>query len=189
MQVDSTSRKLIFPINVSVDGFADHTSFAPDDELMDFFTDQLENTDVVLFGRETYNLMADYWPHAHENPQASKAELRFAKRYNEMEKVVFSRTLPRAEWNNSRLVRDDMVAEVRKLKQQSGKPVSIGGIAIAQELMRHGLVDEYYLVVHPVAVMKGRRLFDHLDGAVNFRLADTKVFESSAVALHYLAVK
>jgi dihydrofolate reductase len=186
--METPLRKLIFPINVSVDGFADHTHFAPDEQSMDFFTEHLENTGVVVFGRETYNLMANYWPHVHEDPRATPADLRFAKRYNEIEKVVFSSTLPKAAWNNTRLLKDGLVDEVARMKQQAGKPISVGGISVAQELMRHGLIDECLLVVHPVATGTGRRLFEHV-GTVHFALAATKVFKSGTVVLHYLCAR
>src|SRR5208283_4750653 len=89
----------------------------------------------------------------------------------------------KAEWNNTRLVRDNMLDEVIHLKQQPGKNISLGGISTSQEFMRRGLIDEYWLAVQPVVVGKGKRLFDHLTGIMNPRLVDTKVFKSGVVAL------
>jgi dihydrofolate reductase len=180
-------RKLILSINVSLDGFADHTvAVVADDELHEFFSDLLDNTDIALFGRVTYQLMASYWPHAHQDPKATRSMLAFADRFNAVSKIVFSRTLQKADWNNSRLVRDNMVEEVIRLKESPGKNISLGGISISQEFMRRGLIDEYWLAVHPVVVGKGKRLFDNLNERINLRLADTKVFKSGVVVLHYL---
>jgi dihydrofolate reductase len=180
-------RKLILAINVSLDGFADHTvAVAADDELHTFFSGLLDEIDIELFGRVTYQLMEGYWPVAHQDPEATKGMLDFADKFNAVPKVVFSRTLDRAGWNNSRVVRDDMVEEVIRLKKEPGRSLSVGGISVSQELMRRGLIDEYWLVVQPVVAGEGRRLFDRLDGSIRLKLADTRVFASGAVALHYL---
>jgi dihydrofolate reductase len=180
-------RRLVLSINVSIDGFADHTVVvAADDELHDFFSTLLDATDIELLGRVTYQLMESYWPRAHEDPNATKGMLDFADKYNAIPKIVFSRTLQGADWSNTRLVKEGMVEEVLKLKKQPGRNISLGGISISQELMRLGLVDEYWLVVHPVLAGKGKRLFDGLKEKTDLELLDTKTFKSGAVALHYL---
>ena len=180
--------KLIFEINVSLDGYADHTIFSAtaDDELHEFFSDLLDETEIALFGRVTYQLMESYWPHAHEDPKATKATLKFADKFNSVSKIVFSRTLQEARWNNTRLVRENIVNEVRKLKKQSRKDISVGGISVSQEFIRLGLVDEYWIVLHPVLAGKGRRLFDGLNDRANLTLLGSKTFRSGVVALHYL---
>lgn len=182
---DSAVRKLVLSINVSLDGFADHTMAIADDELHEFFSGVLDNTGIMLFGRVTYQLMESYWPHAHRDPKATKSMLDFADKFNAIPKIVFSRTLQRADWNNTRLIRDNMVEEVIRLKQQSGKDISIGSISIAQEFMRRGMIDEYRLLVHPVVVGRGRRLFDGLNDRIDLKLTDTKTLKSGVVALHY----
>ena len=181
----SAVRKLVFSINVTLDGVADHTVTIVDDELHEFFSGVLDNTGIMLFGRVTYQLMESYWPHAHRDPKATKSILDFADKFNAIPKIVFSRTLQRADWNNTRLIRDNMVEEVIRLKQQSGKDISIGSISIAQGFMRRDLIDEYWLLVHPVVVGRGRRLFDGLRDRVNLKLIDTKTLKSGVVALHY----
>jgi len=180
-----TMRKLILAINVSLDGFADHAVFAADDELHDFFSELLDVTDIALFGRVTYQLMENYWPHAHEDPKATRGMLRFAEKFNAVPKIVFSRTLRKADWSNSRLVAENMVDEVINLKKQPGKNISLGGISTSQEFMRLGLVDEYWLAVHPVIIGQGRRLFEGVHERVNLKLMDIKTFRSGVVALHY----
>jgi dihydrofolate reductase len=182
--------KLVFAINVSLDGFADHTvAVGADDEMHLFFSDLLDETDLALFGRVTYQLMESYWPHAHEDPKMTKGELEFADKFNAVPKVVFSRTLQKANWNNTRLVRENMVEEVVKLKGQTRKNISLGGISISQELIRLGIVDEFWIVLHPVLVGRGRRLFDGLNSGTNLKLMDSRTFRLGVVALHYLSIK
>jgi dihydrofolate reductase len=184
--IRGTMRRLLLSINASLDGFADHTvAVAADDELHDFFSTLLDSTDIELLGRVTYQLMESYWPRAHEDPNASKGMLEFADKYNAIPKVVFSRTLQRADWNNTRLVKEGTVDEVLKLKKQPGRNISLGGISISQELMKLGLVDEYWLVIQPVLVGKGRRLFDGLKEKIDLELRDMKTFKSGVVALNY----
>ncbi len=181
-------RKLVLAINVSLDGFADHTvAVAADDEHHRFFSRLLDDTDIALFGRVTYQLMESYWPHAHEDPIATKGVLEFADKFNKIPKIVFSRTLQKAEWANTKLIKDNMVEEVVRLKQQQGKNISLGGISISQEFMRRGLIDDYWLVVQPVIVGKGKPLFDNLNGRIGLKLVETKAFKSGVVALHYLS--
>jgi len=184
-------RKLIFSINVSLDGFADHTVAIADDELHSFFAEQLNATGICLFGRKTYKLMESYWPNTRQNPKATEGMIRFADRFNAIPKIVFSRTLEKAGWSNTRLVRDDMITEVTKLKQQSGKNLSIGGINAAQTLMRHSLIDEYVFLVHPVIAGGGRRLFpgDNSTEVRHLKLIETEKFKSGVVVLHGEGVK
>ena len=178
-------RKLIFSINVSLDGFADHTVAIADDELHDFFTDQLGAIDTVLFGRVTYQLFEDYWPHASDDPQATKSMIAFANKINAMPKIVFSRTLQNVHWNNAKLFKGNMVEEVQKMKQENGKSLSIGGISAIQTFMKLKMVDEFWLLVHPVIAGKGRHLFDGVNERRDLKLVDTKAFHSGVVALHY----
>ena len=182
----TADRKITFALNVTLDGYTDHTVGIADDELHDFFAQLLEDADLILFGRVTYQLMASYWPHAENDPEAAESMKRFAKRYNALPKIVFSRTLRKAEWYNSRIERGSLVDQVLKLKQQPGKNVLISGISIFQELMRHNLIDEYWLLVHPVIWPKGKRLFDDSDSHVNLALVETRTFASGVVVLHYL---
>lgn len=178
--------KLILSINISLDGFADHTvALHADDEMHDFFTDLLGNTAVAVFGRVTFQLMQDYWPRAHDDPTATSSTLAFADRYNAIPKVVFSRTLQSTEWNNSRIERGNMIEEVVRMKQQPGKDISIGGISVAQQFMLRNLIDEYWFVVHPVIVGSGKRMFEGVTNQMRLRAIDTVVFRSGVSALHY----
>ncbi|MBX3033246.1 MAG: dihydrofolate reductase family protein [Bdellovibrionaceae bacterium] len=178
-------RKLIMAINVSLDGYADHTAGVASDELHDFFTNLLDETGLQLFGRFTYQLMESYWPHVHEDPNASKSDLDFADKFNAVPKIVFSSTLEKAEWKNTTLVKSNALEYVAKLKETEGKPLFVGGIKLAGSLMSHGLVDEYWVLVHPLVVGQGRRLFENVNENFHLRLLESKVFKSGVVALHY----
>ncbi len=179
-------RKLIYKCNVSLDGIAEHTAAnAVDDELLDFFSGLLDETGIGLFGRITYQLMESYWPNIHQEPNATRGELEFADRFNSISKIVFSKSLEKAEWNNTKLIKGDAVEEVKKLKQQPGKNISIGGILLASSLINAGLVDEYWILIHPVIAGKGRRLFENVNDIKNLKLLETKKFNSGVVVLHY----
>ncbi len=180
-------RKLIFSINVSLDGFADHTVAIADDELHDFYTDQLNTIDTILFGRVTYQLFESYWPHAPEDPEATKSMIAFADKINAMPKIVFSKMLQNVNWNNTTLIEKDMVKEVIRLKEGDGRgSLSIGGISAIQTFMKLKLVDEFWLLVHPVIVGNGQRLFNGINEKLDLKLVDTKTFRSGVVVLHYI---
>jgi dihydrofolate reductase len=185
-------RKLIFAINVTIDGFADHTAVIADDELHDFYTSLLNDVDTLLFGRKTYQLMESYWPKASEDPQATKSTIEFANKINSLHKIVFSRTLDKANWNNTRLIKENIVEEVKKIKNQSGKNTSIGGLSTASIFLKEGLIDEYWFLVQPIVLGNGRHLFSQRDGSpeslndrINLKLVEVKKFKSGVVALHY----
>ncbi len=179
-------RKLISAVNISLDGFADHTASSPDAELLDFYTDQLDSIGTVLFGRVTYQLLGDYWPHAADDPNATPSMLAYARKINAVPKVVFSNTLQKADWNNTKLVHGDAVAEAAKMKEGNGKDLLVGGLSLLQALTRAGLMDECWLPVHPLLLGKGRPYWDGLQGRHHLRLAGTRTFRSGVVVLHYI---
>lgn len=179
-------RKLVMAINLSLDGYADHTVAVADDGLHEFFSNLLDETGVQLFGRVTYQMMESYWPHVHKDPSASKSDLEFADRFNAIPKIVFSSTLDKAEWNNTTLVSSDALEYVARLKETDGKHLFIGGIQLASSLMAHGLIDEYWLLIHPVVAGKGRRLFENAK-EMKLRLVESRILKSGVVALHYMS--
>ncbi len=178
-------RKLVFATNISLDGYGDHTVTIADDELHDFFTGWMDTIDTVLFGRVTYQLFQSFWPHAPEDPQSTRSMIDFAHKINAVPKVVFSKTLQSVEWQNTRLVKKDMVGEVARLKQEDGGRISVGGIHLIQTFLKLNMIDEYWLLIHPVISGKGRRLLEGITDQRLPRLIDSKVFQSGAVALHY----
>jgi dihydrofolate reductase len=139
--------------------------------------------DTVLLGRKNYQGFGGYWPTVVNNPASTETDIKFSRWLDDVPKVVFSKTLEKAEWKNSRLVKDDLVGEVTKLKKQLGKNILImSSSSIAQECMRHGLIDEYWLGIHPVTLGKGLPLFKE---RVKLNLLDSRVFNSGHVYLHY----
>jgi len=178
-------RKVIFAINNTIDGYADHTTGIADNELHDFFTNLLNEADVVLMGRKTYQLMESFWPAAYDDPRSTKSMLRFADKYNPIKKVIFSKTLTEVKWENSQLAYKDIPGIVSELKKQKGKNILAGSLSIASQLLKLDLIDEFWFVVHPIIAGKGIQLLEGFDERRDLELIDMKKFKSGAVALHY----
>jgi dihydrofolate reductase len=178
-------RKVIFAINVTIDGFADHEVMIADKELHDFFTELLGTFDILLFGRKTYELMESYWPNARKDPAATESMKAFADKINSLPKMVFSKTLKEVTWEPVILMRSKIEDEILKLKNQPGKNISINGLSIAAHLTALGLIDEYWFLIHPVIAGKGKPLFETLESKTNLTLIETKNFQSGVVAMHY----
>ena len=181
-------RNVIFAINTTLDGCVDHTKGVADDETHEYFTDLLREIDLLVFGRITYELMVPFWPDVAKTQSMSKASNEFASVFDAIPKVVFSRTLESVEDRNTRIVRTDPGDEIRKLKQEQGKNILLGGVSVPLQLIELGLVDEYRFVVGPIVVGDGRRLMDgaSLPERLQFKLVDSKTFKSGSIALRYL---
>jgi len=182
-------RKLIYVINLSIDGCLDHTIGVPDEELFDFYINLVRNAGMFVYGRTTYELMVPYWPDIAKNPAGkTKADVEFAEAFDAVEKVVFSKSLEKAEGKNSRIVRTKAEDEIRKLKQEEGKNIYVGGVALPSYLIGLGLVDEYIFTIMPVIVGKGKRLMEgiSMQEKLGLKLVDTKVSKSGSVILHYV---
>ncbi len=184
-------RNVILLMHVSLDGFVAGPSgeldwIGFDDQLVDDVAALTATADTALFGRVTYQMMESYWPTAAESPEASRHDIEHARWVNHAPKIVFSRTLERVEWANSRIVRDDIAGEIARLRQQPGKHLlMIGSTATAQTFMRLGLIDEYRLNVNPVVLGSGVRLFAALENPINLQLVQAKTYDSGVVGLHY----
>jgi len=144
---------------------------------------------TFLYGRKTYQLMVPYWPDIAKDPsQQANADYEFAQAFVAVDNiVVFSRSLEKVEAKNTSIVRTGLQDEILKLKQEQGKDILTGGIDLASQLAGLGLIDEYHLVVHPIVVGGGRRLFDgiNLQENLRLRLVDSTVFKSGCVAHRY----
>jgi dihydrofolate reductase len=180
-------RKLIYAINVTLDGCCDHTKQVADDETHEYFTHLMREVDLLVFGRITYQLMVPFWPEVAKSQSMTKASNEFARTFDSINKIVFSRSLDRAEDRNTRIVRTNLHDEMLKLKQEPGKNILVGGVDIPSQLIELGLVDEYRFVVGPIVVGEGRRLWEgvSLPERLQVKLADTKIFKSGCVALRY----
>ncbi len=147
-------RKVVFAINTTADGYCDHRDGIADEELHDFFTNLLRSSSLLVLGRITYQLMVPYWPDIAKSQSEAGATGKFARIFDSLDKIVFSTTLKQVEGNNTRIVRANLAEEVLTLKQQPGNDISVGSLSIASQLSNHGLIDEYYFVVHPVSPEK-----------------------------------
>ena len=180
-------RKVFLFMMVTLDGFfegPDHEIdwHNVDEEFNEFAIDQLNEVDTLLFGRVTYEGMASYWP----TQLAKEDDPVVADKMNTVPKLVFSKTLDKAEWNNSRLVKEHIAEEVSKLKQQQGRDLAIFGSSdLTASLLEMGLVDELRIMVNPVVLGKGKTLFKGIDEKVNLKLLKTKTFHSGNILLYY----
>lgn len=153
-----------------------------DEEFNQFAIAQLDEVGALLFGRVTYELMAGYWP----TPAAIADDFEVANKMNELPKVVFSRTMDNAAWQNTQLVKGDAFETVSQLKQQPGKDLFVFGSAdLAASLIEHGLVDEFRVMVNPVVLGRGLPLFQRIQQPLKLKLLKTKLFQNGNVLLYY----
>ena len=180
-------RKLIFAINVTLDGCCDHTKAMADEELLDHYSQLLREVDLLVYGRKTYQLMVPYWPDVAKDRSAKRAESEFARTFDSLHKVVFSRSLDGAKESHTKIVRTDLRDEVLKLKQAPGSAILAGGVSLPSQLIELGLVDEFRIVVQPIVAGAGRRLMEDvsLPEKLRLNLVDSKALKSGCVALRY----
>ena len=180
-------RKLIFAINTTLDGCVDHTKQIADEETHEYFTQLMREVDLLVFGRKTYELMVPFWPEVAKSQSMARASNEFARTFDSINKIVFSRSLDSAEDRNTRIVRSNLHDEILKLKQEQGKNILVGGVDIPSQLIELGLVDEYRFVVGPIVAGEGRRLLEgvSLPEKLQLKLVESKIFKSGSVALRY----
>jgi dihydrofolate reductase len=186
-------RKIVLTEWTSIDGYTagpnNDMSFVGEsfNDEMGQYEDEILNTgDTLLLGRVTYESFAGSWPHVPDNPNASEGEKGYARRLNSMRKIVFSKTLGAAEWNNSVLLRDIDPEEIKRWKQEDGKDMLIyGSASLVQQLTNLGLIDEYQLLVHPVVLGGGKMLFKDVAQKQRLKLVSAKPFSSGVVLLTY----
>jgi dihydrofolate reductase len=180
-------RKIFAFIMTTLDGYYEGPNhefdfWVLDEEFSEFSVEQLDEVDTLLFGRVTYEGMAAYWP----TPAAEQDDPRVAARMNGLSKIVVSRTLDKAEWANTRLVKHDVSAQLTELKQQPGKDIAIlGSSDLTVSLLRMGLVNELRIMVNPVVLGSGRSVFRTAGERVGLRLVKSRLFSSGNVCLYY----
>jgi dihydrofolate reductase len=182
-------RKLIFMMSVSLDGYIEGPDgeldwHLVDEELHTHFNEELGAAGAFLDGRVMHELMAAFWPTADADPNSTPAMVEYARIWRDMPKIVYSRTLERADWNAT-VVREVVPDEVRALKAQPGGDLMLGGANLAATFMEHDLIDEYRLYVHPVVIGRGTPLFPISDRKVELRLAESRAFGNGVVLLRY----
>jgi dihydrofolate reductase len=181
-------RRLVVFNQVTLDGyFTDRNgdmswAHKDDPEWNAFVADNAKGGGVLLFGRITYELMASFWP----TPRATESFPIVAERMNNLPKVVFSRTLDKASWNNTKLVKSNMAAEIRKMKKEPGADMAImGSGSIVSQLTPEGLIDEFQIVVNPIVLGKGRTMFDGIEKKLSLKRTRTRTFGNGNVLVCY----
>lgn len=190
-------RKLVLFLHASLDGFVEGPEgemdigwVSYDADLEKHAKEILSTADTVIWGRGTYQMMHSYWPTVPSDPAASEHELNHAEWIEKTAKIVFSTTLEKVEWNNSRLVKENVEEEINNLKQQPGKDmVILGSPRLAHYLMQLDLIDEYKITVSPVLLGKGLSLFQGINVKTNLKLIENKSFGSGALGLVYQIVR
>jgi dihydrofolate reductase len=185
-------RKVIASPFVTLDGFMagphgeiDWNVPYFDEEMAAYVHEQFEEVDTLLFGRVTYQEFAQYWP-----DQGVKDGPAEAEKMNSIKKIVFSKTLAKAEWNNSRIVRDHIAEEISRLKEQPGANLSIDGSpTLIHSFSKLGLIDEYRIRVHPVVLGSGVPLFKDQSERMKLKLLEARPFRSGVVLLRYAPIK
>ena len=182
-------RRIILMMSVSLDGFIEGPGreldwHMVDDELHSHFNEQLSAMGAFLSGRVTYELMAGFWPTADADPTSTRVVAEFSRIWRDMPKIVYSRTLERADWNTT-VVRDVVPEEVMELKAQPGGDLMLGGADLAATFLRHDLIDEYRVYVHPIVIGRGKPMFPPSDARINLRLVETRTFGNGVVLLRY----
>ena len=182
-------RKLIAAINMTLDGFCDHTAMIADDEIHQHYNELLSNADTLIYGRITYQLMESYWPSVVKNPTGNKPMDEFAVLIDNISKIVFSRTLKNVDWKNTKLKKEVIKEEILELKQQAGKNILVGSPSLIVALTQLDLIDEYQLGVQPIVLGSGLPLFKNIKDRIDLKLLKTKTFGCGAVTLYYEPTK
>jgi len=182
-------RKVSAFLHVSAEGYftgangdMSWTRHDQDPEYKQFADENARRESILAFGRITYQMMAGFWP----SPMAFEREPVMAERMTAEPKIVFSRSLPSADWSNTSLLKEDAVNEVQELKQQEGRDVVIlGSGSIIGQLAQAGLIDEFQLLITPIALGAGRTIFDGIAKKIDLELASSRTFKNGKVLLIY----
>ncbi len=181
--------KVIAAINMTIDGFCDHTAGIPDEQIHQHYTDLLNNGGTALYGRTTFQLMK-YWQTILKEPTGNQQIDDFAIAIDHIPKIVFSHTLKQDDpiaigWESARLAKKDLRETVVELKQQAVKDILVGSPSLIVSLTQLGLIDEYQLCVHPLIIGNGLPLFKNIRETITLKLLQTKSFDSGAIILYY----
>ena len=186
-------RKIVWFMSVTLDGYMegpDHDIswhlISP--ELHQYMNDTLRHFGVFADGRRTWELMADFWPTADEDPDNPPEIREFAGIWKEKQKIVYSRTLQQAGWNTT-IVRDVVPAEVEALKAQPGGDIGLGGAELGAAFMRLDLIDEYGFFVNPIVLGAGTRMLPEITDRVDLEFVEARPFDNGVVYLRYARVR
>jgi dihydrofolate reductase len=180
--------KLIAAMNMTLDGFCDHTAMIADDEIHQHYNELLSNADTLIYGRVTYQLMESYWPTVVKNPTGNKPMDEFAVLIDNISKIVYSHTLKNVTWKNTKLKKEVIKEEILELKKSGNgrsKNILVGSPSLIVALTQLDLIDEYQLGVQPTVLGSGLPLFKNIRDRVNLKLLKTKTFGCGAIFLYY----
>lgn len=172
-------------MNIMLNGSCDHTAGIADAELHNHFTELIQGSDIVLYGRTTYKLMEDAWPALVKNPSGEKSSDDFAVALDKTQKIVFSKTLKSLSWDTATLAKRSLEDEVKALKKAPGRDVLIGSPSLINQLTQLQLIDEYQLCLHPVIAEDGLQLFKGIPKNLVLKLIKTKTFGAGQIVLYY----
>ncbi len=175
---------IIAAINMTLDGYCDHTAVNPGEDIHWHYADLLGGAEAILYGRITYQLM-EFWPTLLKQPSGQASMDDFAKVMDKTPKIVFSHTLQFLDWHSARLAQRNLEEELRVLRLEEGKPVYLGSPSMIVGATNLGLVDEYQICVHPVVVGQGLPLFKNIQSRLELQLLQTKTFQGGAVIFYY----
>jgi len=184
-------RNVVLFMHTSLDGYVGGPNgemdwIQVDEEMFDYAAQRTRAADTALYGRVTYQMMEGYWPTAGNQPNATQHDIEHSQWYNQVEKVVWSKTLPDAKVPKIKMVRNNIADEIKKLKQGAGKDILMfGSPTVAHSLMAENLIDDYWLLVNPVLLGRGIPLFQDVKARTALTLAASKIFASGVVCLHY----
>ncbi len=177
---------------MTLDGFCDHTATIADDEIHQHYdeihqhyNELLRSADTLIYGRITYQLMESYWPTVVKDPTGNKPMDEFAVLIDNIQKIVYSRTLKNVDWKNTTLKHEIIKEEILELKQQTGKNILVGSPSLIVAFTQLGLIDEYQLNVNPIILGNGLPLFKNIKERVDLKLLKTKTFGSGSIMLYY----
>ena len=179
-------------MHVSVDGLAATPDRALnwiqlDEAIFDLADNQTDNADTALYGRITYQLMDDYWPTAADQPGATRHDVHHAAWYNNVEKIILSRTMKRSQAGNTRFIGETVPAEIQSLKQRSGRNIIMfGSPGTVRSLLQHNLIDELWLFINPVILGEGIPYLQDVKTHIKLQLLSSKTFPSGIVCVHYV---
>lgn len=180
-------KKFIAAINMTFDGYCDRTVGVVSDETHQHYNDLLNDADTMLFGRTTYQLMESQWPNLVNEPSGKSVHDTFALLIDDIEKIVYSKSLNGVAWKNTELKNELKKDDLLKLKKQEGKNVLVSSPSLIVQCTKLGLIDEYQLCISPIIAGKGLPLFKNIEDIVELNYQHTKTFECGVVALYYAA--
>jgi dihydrofolate reductase len=188
-------RNLIFFMHSSLDGYVAGLNgemdwITVDDAMFDFVGTMTDQADAALYGRVTYEMMQSYWPKAGEKPNATKHEIEHSAWYNKVPKIVLSKTIQETGLDNTKVIGDQLLDTITKIKQEEGKNILIfGSPRASQSLLNEGLIDEFWLFVNPIILGKGMPLFKDITSTTKLKLVESKTFACGVIALHFEKLK